>query len=83
MSDAMPEGRWPVARLALILYPFVALAAAVNLFFLGLMGRVVGGPDVSPAQAVSLGLVLGVPVTLWAGRWVRRLMDEADRDADE
>jgi hypothetical protein len=68
-----------VARLAVVLYPFVAMAAAVNLFFLGLMGRAVGGPDVTPGEAVWLGVVAGVPAAIWAGRWVRRMMDEADR----
>ena len=79
----MADGRWSVSRLALLLYPFVALAAAVNLFFLGLMGRAVGGPDVTPTQALWLGLAAGVPACVWAGRWVRRMMDEADRDADD
>lgn len=79
----MADGRWPVTRLAVLLYPFVALAAAVNLFFLGLMGRAVGAPDVTPIQALWLGLVVGLPVSVWAGRWVRRMMDEADRNADD
>lgn len=79
----MTEGRWPVSRLTLVLYPFVALAAAVNLFFLGLLGRAVDGPDVTPTQALWLGLVVGVPASVWAGRWVRRMMDEADRDGDD
>ncbi|MFW5834343.1 MAG: hypothetical protein ACOCYE_09610 [Pseudomonadota bacterium] len=83
MSPALPEGRWPVARLALVLYPFVALATAVNLFFLGLMGRAVGMPEVAPGMALWLGLALGVPLTVLAGRWVRGMMDEADRDADD
>ena len=72
------DGRWPVRRLALVLYPFVALAAAVNLFFLGLIGRAVSGPVVSPAAALVLGVVVGVPLAWAAGRWARRLMDEAD-----
>ena len=72
------DGRWPVRRLALLLYPFVALAAAVNLFFLGLMGRAVNGPVVSPLEALILGLVVGAPAAWAAGRWARRMMDEAD-----
>jgi hypothetical protein len=67
-----------VRRLGFVLYPFVALAAAVNLFFLGLMGRAVGGPEVAPLLALWLGMALGVPATVLAARWVRRLMDEAD-----
>jgi hypothetical protein len=71
-------GRWPVRRLALVIYPFAALAVAVNLFFLGLMGRAVDGPIVTPAMALALGLVVGVPAAWASARWIRRLMDEAD-----
>ena len=70
--------RWPVRRLAVLLYPFVAMATAVNLFFLGLMGRAAGAPEVSPAMAGWLGVAAGVPAALLAARWLRRLMDEAD-----
>ena len=72
--------RWPASRIALALYPFVAGAVAVNLFFLALLGRAVGGPDLSPVAAVGWGALLGVPVTVWFGRYMRRLMDEADAD---
>jgi len=73
-----PRRRWTVTRLSLVIYPFAAPAMAVNLFFLGLMGRAVGGPDVTPAIALGLGLAVGVPTAVAAGRWVRGMMDEAD-----
>ncbi len=71
-------GRWSVALLAVVLYPLSFGAAAVNVFFLALLGRAVGGPDLSPAAACVWGAVLGVPATLLFARWIRGLMDEAD-----
>lgn len=70
-------GRWSVGRLALVLYPFVAGAAAINLFMLGLMGPAVGWPVAGPLTALAAGIVTGVPLSVLAGRWVRRLMDQA------
>ncbi len=72
------KGRWSVSLLAVALYPLAAGAAAVNLFFLALLGRSVGGPDPSPVSAWAWGVVLGVPVAFWFARWLRSLMDEAD-----
>ena len=71
-------GRWSVSLLALVLYPLAVGAAAVNLFFLSLLGRAIGGPDLSPVSACGWGLLLGVPVAFWSARWVRGLMDKAD-----
>ncbi|GMG84402.1 hypothetical protein LNKW23_36180 [Paralimibaculum aggregatum] len=70
-------GRWSVGALALLLYPFVALAAAINLFLLALMGQVLGLPVLAPLDALLAGLALGVPLAPLAGRWLRRLMDRA------
>jgi len=79
-TDRAPAGggRWPVWRLALLLYPFAAGAAAINLFMLGLMGRAFGLGVLAPVPALLGGLALGVPAAALAGRWVRRLMDEAE-----
>ena len=63
-----------------MLYPCAAGAMAVNLFFLALLGRAVGGPDLTPVAAVGWGALVGVPVALWFGRHMRRLMDKADAD---
>jgi hypothetical protein len=71
-------GRWSVPLLAIVLYPLAFGAAAVNLFFLALLGRAVGGPDLSPVAACGWGAVLGVPAAFWFARWLRSLMDEAD-----
>ncbi len=71
-------GRWSVSLLALVLYPLAVGAAAVNLFFLALLGRPFGGPDLSPVAACGWGLLFGVPVAIWFARWMRGLMDKAD-----
>ncbi len=74
----MTGQRRPPLRLYLLLYPFTALAVAINLFMLGLMGPVVGLPVLSPVTALLLCVPLGIPVNLWVTRWVQRLIDEAD-----
>ncbi len=71
------ETRWPVWKLALLLYVFAAGAAAINLFMLGLLGQWVGLPALSPFAATSAALVLGCPAAWLAGRWVRSLLDQA------
>jgi len=65
-------------RLYLLLYPFTALAVAINLFMLALMWQAVGLPALSPVTALLLCVPLGIPVNLWVTRWVKGLMDEAD-----
>lgn len=73
------DERWPVWKLAVLLYPFSATAVAINLFMLSLIGRAVGLPSLSPVAALLAAVVLGVPATWLAGRWVRGLLDEAGR----
>ncbi len=68
---------WPVCKLAILLYPFTTAAVAINLFMLGLIGRVAGIGTLSPNAALLWSIPLGVPVTWLVARWVRRLMDEA------
>jgi hypothetical protein len=75
MSDEPP--RWSVMRLSVLLYPFVAGAAAINLFMAGLMGPVIGLPSLGPVGSLVAGAVAGVPLTVLAGRWIGRLLDEA------
>lgn len=77
MTDS--DERWPVRRLAILLYPFAAAALAINLFLLGLMGQAIGLPALSPGLTLWLSVPLGVPASWLAARWVRGLMDEADR----
>ena len=71
------EGRWPVWRLALLLYPFAAAAVAVNLFMVMLMAPVVGMSSLSPVAAIGASVPLGVPAAIWAARRLRALMDSA------
>ena len=71
------DDRWPVWKLALLLYVFAAGAVAINLFMLGLMVQRWGIGPLSPVQTVALSLPLGVPAAWLAGRWVRSLLDEA------
>mgnify|MGYP003147175731 FL=1 len=40
------------ARLLLLLYPFTALAVAINLFMLALMGQALGWPAMPPVTAL-------------------------------
>lgn len=44
MSDLDRQNRWPVWKLAILLYPFAAGAVAINLFMLGLIGPWLGLP---------------------------------------
>ncbi|WP_101340573.1 NnrT protein [Cereibacter azotoformans] len=68
-------------RVTLLLYPFGAGAAAVNLFFASLILSWVGLPVLSPAWSVLGGMILGIPAThLFAGHIVR-LMERAETQA--
>lgn len=69
--------RWPVWKLALLLYVFAAGAVAINLFMLGLMFQAFGFAALSPVAALSASVLLGIPAAWLAGRWVRHLLDEA------
>ena len=77
MTDT--DQSWPVKKLAVVLYPFSAAAVAINLFLLSLMGIALGLPSINPVTAVWASLPLGIPATWLAARWVRRLMDEAEK----
>ncbi|WP_347311021.1 hypothetical protein [Defluviimonas sp. SAOS-178_SWC] len=76
-TEPPTEGRWPLWKLGLLLYPFVAAAVAINLFMLGLMGQAVGLSALSPLLTLALSVPLGLPATWLAARWVRHLIDEA------
>jgi hypothetical protein len=78
VTGAADDGRWPVWRLALLLYPFAAAAAAINVFMLALLGRSIDLPAVSPSAALVVGALLGVPAAWWCGRRLRALIDEAE-----
>lgn len=73
------DDRWPVWKLAVLLYVFAAGAVAINLFMLGLMGQALGLPALSPVRALTISVVLGIPAAWLSGRWVRQLLDEASK----
>ncbi|WP_342355390.1 hypothetical protein [Ruegeria arenilitoris] len=60
------------------MYPATALTVAINLFLAGLIAHALGFGAVTPVAALIWGVPLGVPASWLAGRWVRRLMDEAE-----
>ncbi len=72
------EGKWPVWKLALLLYPATALTVAINLFLAGLILHSVGFGAIGTVPAILWSVPLGVPAAWLAGRWLRSLMDEAD-----
>ena len=81
MSNTRPEKQapgWPLWKISAVLYPFAAGAAAVNIFFLGLILHATGLPALSPVLSVGLGLILGFPLAWIAGKWVQRLIREAE-----
>ena len=71
--------RWPVWKLALLLYVFAAGAVAINLFMLGLLLQAVGFTALPPVTALALSGPLGIPAAWAAGIWLRHLLDEAAR----
>ena len=64
--------------MALLLYPFVTGAVAINLFMAGLLVQFLGWGALTPVAALLWSLPLGVPASFAFGAWVRRLMDRAD-----
>lgn len=73
------DDHWGVWKLALLFYPFAAGAVAINLFLLGLMWQWIGLPAISPVTAVVFSIPLGIPATWLVARWIRGLMDEAEK----
>ena len=71
------DDRWPVWKLALMLYVFAAGAVAINLFMLGLLGQALGLPALSPVTTVLVSIPLGIPAAWASGLWARHLMDQA------
>lgn len=71
------DDRWPVWKLAALLYLFATGVVAINLFMLGLMGQAISLSALSPLRALIASLALGVPVSWASGLWVRHLLDEA------
>lgn len=81
MTSTPKSGRWPVWKLSVAVYPFAAGAAAVNLFFLFLMGQAIGLRALSTSESVIAGIILGVPFAWIGARWLRGMIDEAEDSA--
>ena len=71
-------GRWPVWKLAILLYPFAGTAVWINLFMLSLLTSWLGLPVLSPHMAALLALPLGLPATWASARWVVALIARAE-----
>ena len=78
-----PPAGWPVWKIALVLYPFGAGAAAINLFFAGLIAPWFGLPVLPPVPALVGGCALGFPVTWYFARHIKSLMIRADAQAKD
>ncbi|ACM01508.1 hypothetical protein [Cereibacter sphaeroides] len=65
-------------RVTLLLYPFGAGAAAVNLFFASLILSWAGVPVLPPSWSVLGGLALGLPATRLFSAHIVRLMEQAE-----
>ena len=77
----MKRSGWSTRWIALVLYPFGAGAAAVNVFFAALVLSWVGGPVLSTGLSILVGALLGVPATWYFAKHIRHLMDVADKGA--
>jgi hypothetical protein len=78
-QTATARAGWSTGQIALVLYPFGAGAAAVNVFFASLIFSWAGGPVASTAWSIALGCLIGAPTTWYFSRHIRHLMDVADR----
>lgn len=72
---------WSTPKIALVLYPFGAGAAAVNVFFAALIFSWIGGPILSTSLSILIGSLLGIPATWYFAKHIRHLMDVADKGA--
>ncbi len=75
------SGRWQVWKIGVVIYPLAVGAAAVNVFFAGLMGQAVGLQALSPVAACLAGVVVGAPFAWIVARWLRGLIDKAEDEA--
>ena len=77
----MKRSGWSTRKIALVLYPFGAGAAAVNVFFAALIFSWIGGPILSTGVSILIGAGLGIPATWYFAKHIRHLMDVADKGA--
>jgi len=67
---------WSKPKLTLVLYPFGAGAAAVNIFFASLITSWIGWPVLTPVASIVIGMVLGVPLTYAFASHIHKLMQQ-------
>lgn len=72
MSERSPTtaNRWSRRKIAVVPFPFIAAAVAVNLFLASLLGTCLGAPVLFAPLALVLSPPLGLPATRAATRWV-------------
>lgn len=69
---------WPLWWLWLLLYPFVVLAAWIDLFMIGLLATWAGLKNLSPFNAFLISLVLALPAAYGTALWLRSLLQRAE-----
>lgn len=74
-------GRVFPSRLTLMLYPFAAGAAAINIFMASLLASWIGFTVLTPVAALGLGMIGGAPLAVVFSRYIKRLQREADGDS--
>lgn len=79
----MSRSGWSTQKIALVLYPFGAGAAAVNVFFASMILSWIGGPILTTGPSILLGALLGVPATWYFAKHIRHLMDVAEEGEAE
>ncbi|UOA27856.1 NnrT protein [Pseudosulfitobacter sp. DSM 107133] len=75
----MKQTGWATYKIALVLYPLGAGAAAVNVFFASLILSWFDVPVLGTGWSLVLGCVIGGPATWVFAQHIRRLMDLADK----
>ncbi|WIY27628.1 NnrT protein [Parasedimentitalea psychrophila] len=60
--------------MTLVLYPFGAGAAAVNVFFASLITSWIGWPVLTPLTSIAIGMLLGLPITYAFAVHIHKLM---------
>lgn len=72
------EGRWSVWKITWLLYPLAWGAAAVNIYFIGLMIQAINITALEPITCIIIGAFVGIPFSYAFSHHIRKLMDEAN-----
>jgi hypothetical protein len=76
-APTMTAGPWTVWKLTLVLYPFGAGAASINVYFFSLLTSWAGATVTSPVWSLFWGGVFGVPLTYVFAKHILKLIKEA------